>query len=187
MKNIGTKVLETERLILRKANVSDANDMYNNWGSDPLVSKYVTWETHKSVEDSLDFLKFLEESYTKDNTYQWLVVLKEDNTPIGSISAVNVDEKNNTIEIGYCYGRKWWGNGYATEAFKRVISFLFEEVEAETIYARYLLENPASGKVMEKSGLAYEGTLRNRILDKNKVMKDIASYSITKEDYLKNK
>lgn len=185
MKNIGTKVLETERLILRKVTLNDAQDMYNNWGSDPLVSRYVTWETHKSVEDSLEFIKFLEESYTKDNTYQWLVVLKENNTPIGTVGGVRVDEKNNTIEIGYCYGRNYWNKGYATEALKKVITFLFEEVEVETIYARHLTENPASGKVMEKSGLTYEGILRKRILDKEQKMKDIASYSITKEDYFK--
>lgn len=115
--------------------------MYNNWGSAPLVSKYVTWETYKSIQDSIDFLKFIEESYNEDNTYQWLVVLKEDNTTIGTISGVNVNEKHNTVEIGYCYGRKWWG----------------------------------------------KGILRNIILDKDKKMEDIASYSITKEDYLKNK
>jgi ribosomal-protein-alanine N-acetyltransferase len=78
------------------------------------------------------------------------------------------------------------GKGYATEAFKRVIKFLFEEVEVETIYAEHLEANPASGRVMEKCGLTYEGTLRGRILDKiSKKNEDIKSYSITREEYFK--
>lgn len=81
---------------------------------------------------------------------------------------------------------KWWGKGYATEAFKRVIKFLFEEVEVETIYAEHLEANPASGRVMEKCGLTYEGTLRGIILDKiSKKNEDIKSYSITREEYFK--
>lgn len=72
------------------------------------------------------------------------------------------------------------------KAFKRVIKFLFEEVEVETIYAEHLEANPASGRVMEKCGLTYEGTLRCRILDKiSKKNEDIKSYSITREEYFK--
>ena len=99
---------------------------------------------------------------------------------------MGVNPKYNTTEIGYCYGAKWWGKGYATEGFKRVIKFLFEEVEVETIYAEHLEANPASGRVMEKCGLTYEGTLRGRILDKiSKKNEDIKSYRITREEYFK--
>ena len=186
MKNIGTKLLETNRLILRRANLDDASAMFKNWGSDPKVSRYVTWETHKTVADSLRFLVFLCDNYNTDNFYNWIVVEKSTDTPIGTIGVVGVNPKYNTTEIGYCYGAKWWGKGYATEGFKRVIKFLFEEVEVETIYAEHLEANPASGRVMEKCGLTYEGTLRGRILDKiRKKNEDIKSYSITREEYFK--
>lgn len=185
MKNIGTKLLETDRLILRRANLDDASAMFKNWGSDPKVSRYVTWETHKTVEDSLEYIKHLCDGYNTDNFYNWIVVEKSTDTPIGTIGVVDVSTKHSTMEIGYCYGVKWWGNGYATEAFKRVIKFLFEEVEVETIYAEHLEANPASGRVMEKCGLTYEGILRGRILDKiSKKNEDIKSYSITREEYL---
>ena len=132
MKNIGTKLLETDRLILRRANLDDASAMFKNWGSDPKVSRYVTWETHKTVADSLRFLIFLCDNYNTDNFYNWIVVEKSTDTPIGTIGVVGVNPKHSTTEIGYCYGAKWWGKGYATEAFKRVIKFLFEEAEVET-------------------------------------------------------
>lgn len=53
MKKIGTKKLETERLILRKSTLEDAGSMFKNWGSDSLVTRYVTWKTHEAIEDSL--------------------------------------------------------------------------------------------------------------------------------------
>ena len=76
--------------------------------------------------------------------------------------------------------------GYATEALKAVIKFLFEECEAEVIFADHLSNNPASGKVMEKSGMKYEGRLRGRMIDKEGKRNDLLSYSIIKDEYFKN-
>lgn len=186
MKNKGTIKLETERLILRKGKIKDAEQIYENYGRDPLVSKYVVWNQHESIEDAINLMKKWEESYEKSSSYKWLVVEKRSNKIIGSITAVKVDEENKTVALGYCYGSKWWNNGYATEALRRVIKFFFEEVEVETIYANHLTSNIASGKVMEKSGMIFEGTLRNRMIDKitNKPM-GLETYSIIKEDYFK--
>ena len=195
MKNLGTLNLETERLILRKGTLNDAKQIYENYGSDPLVSKYVVWNTHKGIEDAINLLKKWEESYEKLTSYKWVVIEKETNTIIGSITAVKVDENiafvsypliNNTIALGYCYGSNWWNKGYATETLKRVIKFFFEEVKVETIYANHLTSNIASGKVMKNAGMTFEGTLRNRMIDKvsNKPM-GLETYSIIKEDYFK--
>ena len=90
MKKIGTKKLETERLILRKSTLEDADSMFKNWGSDPLVTRYVTWKTHETVEDSLEYLKYIQKEYQEGNTYHWLIVLKENNTPIGTIDVVRI-------------------------------------------------------------------------------------------------
>lgn len=108
MKNIGTIELETNRLLFRKASTSDSKDMFNNWASDKEVTKYLSWDAYEKEENAVSYLKYLEEEYIKDNFYNWIVVSKEDNTPIGTIGAVDIDIKNNTVEIGYCYGRKWW-------------------------------------------------------------------------------
>ena len=186
MKNIGTIELESNRLLFRKASINDSKDMFNNWASDKEVTKYLSWDAYEKEENAVSYLKYLEEEYTKDNFYNWIVVSKEDNTPIGTIGAVDIDIKNNTVEIGYYYGRKWWGKGLATESLKRVIKFFFEEVEVETIYADHIDANPASGKVMEKAGMKYEGIMRKRALNKvTKKQADLIYYSITKEDYFK--
>ena len=93
---------------------------------------------------------------------------------------------NNTVEIGHCYGRSFWNKGYGTEALTRIIKFFFEEVGVETIYAYYVERNSASGKVLEKVGMKYEGILRKRVYDKvTKKQADLISYSITRDDYFK--
>ena len=188
MNNKGTIKLETERLILRKGTKEDSIQVYENYGKDPLVSKYVVWNQHEDVQDAINLMEKWEKSYDELNSYKWLVIEKviekETNTIIGSITAVKVDDINKTIALGYCYGSKWWNKGYATETLKRVIKFFFEEVKVETIYANHLTDNIASGIVMKKAGMKFEGILRNRMIDKNtnKPM-GLETYSITKEDY----
>lgn len=186
MKCKGTIKLETERLLLRKGTLNDARQIYENYGSDPLVSRYVVWDMHTSIKDAEDLMKKWEESYQSKSSYKWVVVEKSENIIIGSITAVKIDEINKTVAIGYSYGSKWWNKGYATEALKRVIKFFFEEVGVETIYANHLSKNIASGRVMEKAGMIFEGTLRNRMIDKvTKKPTSLENYSIIREDYKK--
>lgn len=184
MKNLGTKKLESKRLILRRCKKGDAKQIFDNYGSDPVVSKYVVWDKHNSVEDSQKLVEKWIESYKNKNSYKWVIVDKASNNVIGSISAVKVNTEYKTVEVGYCLGSKWWNKGYATEALKRIIKFFFEEIGVETIYANHLADNPASGKVMQKSKMKHDGTLRNRMIDKNtnKPM-NLEAYSIIKKDY----
>ena len=186
MKNIGTVELESNRLLFRKASTSDSKAMFNNWANDKEVTKYLRWDAYEKEEDTIKFLNYLENSYKEDNFYNWMVIPKEERVPIGTIGAVDIDVNNNTVEIGHCYGRNFWNKGYGTEALTRIIKFFFEEVGVETIYAYYVEGNSASGKVLEKVGMKYEGILRKRVYDKvTKKQVDLISYSITRDDYFK--
>ena len=182
MKHLGTKTLETERLILRKFLQEDAQAMYDNWASDPEVTKYLTWPTHSSVEISAMVAKDWVENSVKADYYQWAIVPKDFGQPIGSISVVDIHEKAEAVEVGYCIGKAWWGKGIVTEAFGSVIRFLFEEVGVQRVGARHDTNNPASGKVMSKCGLRYEGTLRKSDWN-NQGICDAAYYGILKEEY----
>ena len=187
MKFIGTKQIETERLILRKLTVNDAEEAYNNWCSSYNVSKYVMWKKHENVEETKKLFIAWEKEYEDLTTFRWIVELKETNELIGTIDVASKRYLPfGTCEIGYCYGEKFWGKGYGTEALKAVIKYLFEECDAEVIYADFMKNNPGSGKVMEKSGMTFEGYLRSRVLDKDGNRNDLGIYSITKEEYLKN-
>lgn len=180
----GTKVLETERLILRQLVVEDAEKCFSNWMSDPEVTKYLTWQTHKNIEETKSILKYWCSKYEDNDFYQWVIVLKENNEPIGTISVVSTNENIDAAEIGYCIGKRWWRQGYTSEALSRVIAFLFEEVKANSVYASHDIENPNSGKVMRKCGMKYEGTLRQSKRN-NRGIVDACMHSILAEEYFK--
>ena len=90
MKHFGTITLETERLILRRFTIEDAESMFNNWASDDEVTKFLTWPTHRSIEDSKWFINYCLDNYAKLSFYNWAIVLKDSNELIGNISIVNV-------------------------------------------------------------------------------------------------
>ena len=176
--NRGTTKLETERLELDKFSTNDVVSFYDLVGSDTNVTKYVVWNAHKDVDVTKCAVKKWMEGYNNDFTYYWVIRLKDTNEAIGSISCVRVDVKNETCELGYVISSREWNKGIATEALKAIIGYLQEE-GFKTIFAEHLKLNPASGRVMEKAGMTFEGILRNRMIDKNTgKYDDLVSYSI---------
>ena len=182
MKHLGTKELETERLILRRFTINDADNMYKNWASDPEVTKYLMWPRHDSVHISRDILNTWISNYEKEDFYQWAIVPKDLNQPIGTISIVDQDESIKMVHVGYCIGRKWWRQGFTSEALNRLIFFFFEEVKVNRIESRHDPRNLNSGKVMMKCGLKYEGTSRQSDWN-NQGICDASFYGILASDY----
>ena len=162
MEHCGTQRLETDRLILRRYVAEDAAAMYKNWASDDEVTKYLTWPTHSSPEISQKVTEDWVKQYSDKSCYHWAIVLKDNGgDPIGDIAVVKVKEDISMAHIGYCIGRKWWHKGITSEALKAVMDFLFDVAGVNRIEARHDPRNPNSGKVMEKCGMKYEGTLRS--------------------------
>ena len=185
MKHLGTATLETKRLILRKTLESDYEPMFKNWANDERVTRFLNWQPYESAEQLKNtYHQYLLDNQDKLDFYDWKIVLKESGEPIGSIGAVNIREDIEEVEIGYCLGAAWWHTGIMTEAFQRVIKFLFEEVGVNRITAIHDPRNPHSGGVMKKCGLQYEGTSRQaaKILPG---ISDVIRYAILKEDYFK--
>lgn len=161
MKHLGTVTLETERLILRQFVLGDAEAMHRNWAGDPEVTKYLTWPTHKDVEVSRMVLTDWCSNYEKPEYYQWAIAWKDQpDDPFGAIAVVAMAAEAEAVEIGYCIGRAHWGKGVMTESLNAVIDFFFDRVGALRVQARHDPHNPGSGRVMEKCGMKYEGTLR---------------------------
>lgn len=155
MKHKGTKQLETNRLILRQFVIEDYELFYKNWATDERVTRYMTWNPHQNIEETKELVTRWSNSYNKDEFYHWIIVLKENNEPIGSMSVVDINEEKEDVEVGYCISFDNWNKGLATEAFSKVIEYLFNEVEVKCITASHDSRNIASGKVMEKCGLKY--------------------------------
>ena len=185
MNHCGTQTIETERLILRRFEITDAEDMYLNWASSEAVVKYLTWPTHENSDATKALLEEWVKSYKEDNYYQWAIVLKEIDEPIGSISAVGMKESIDMIHIGYCRGDAWWHQGITSESLQAVIGFFFERVGAKRIESRHDPRNPHSGMVMKKCGMQYEGTLRSSDRN-NQGICDASWYAILRDEWKKN-
>ena len=181
----GTKELETERLILRKFKVEDASDMYNNWASNSEVTKYLSWGAHSSVETSKKLIGIWIDSYNNMEHYQWVIELKETGDAIGTISILEINNSDENCEVGYCIGKAFWNKGIMTEALSKVIKFSFSEIGFQRIAARFDVHNLASGRVMEKCNLMYEGTLRKIARDNSGNLVDCKYYSILRDEYYK--
>ena len=179
----GTKILETDRLILRKYELNDAIGMYNNWATDLLTNRYLSWDNHPNLDFTREIVKSWIEKYDNEDEYNWVVELKDTNELIGSISVVHYDKKNSIAEIGYCYGSKFWGKGYASEALRKVIEYLLLEEEIYIVEAKHISGNPASGKVMQKAGMKLDAILRDRRINKyTKERNDLIVYSKKKDE-----
>lgn len=177
----GTNKIETERLILRKIEKDDYEKIFNCWTSDKEVSKYVTWNPHKNKEETKMLTNYWVNDYKNDYTYRWIVIKKDDNEIIGMIDVIHKDIQYMTAEVGYCYGSKYWGKGYATEALKAVIEYLHND-GFPVVYAQHFVSNPASGRVMEKSGMKYEATLKSRVITKDGKREDVNVYTSVEEN-----
>jgi ribosomal-protein-alanine N-acetyltransferase len=110
----GTPQLETERLILRKLNSQDENDIFE-YASDDEVTRFLSWDTYKSIEDSRDYINFMLGRYERDEAGEWGIVLKETNKLIGAIGIIYCDMRHRYAGIGYVLSRKYWGQGIMSE------------------------------------------------------------------------
>ena len=181
----GTRIITTDRLTLRAFKQSDAGDMFKNWANDSEVTRFLTWPPHEHVDVTKEILSIWCGQYEYDNVYNWAIELNDEKEVIGGISVVATSENDLSCEIGYCISRNHWGKGIVTEAFKAVINFLFSEVGMNRIVARHDTNNPASGRVMQKSGLNFEG-ISYAVKSRGEDFYDLANYAIIKEEYLKN-
>lgn len=184
MEHKGTVTIETERLILRRFTVEDAEASFKNWESDEKVTEFLRWQTAKNLSDAEAVITRWVNSYCDNSFYQWAIVPKDLGEPIGTISVVDMDEMAEKLHIGYCIGSRWWRRGYTSEAFSAIIPFLFREVKANRIESQHDPNNPNSGRVMAKCGLKYEATLRQADWS-NKGIVDACMYALLAEDYFR--
>ena len=182
MNHCGTMRLETDRLILRRFQLSDAPDFYRNVTSDPRVNRFLTWKNHESVAQTEELMESFISRYESPQRYCWAITLKDTGEVIGTIAAPTVKERTETVEVTYAIGEKWWGKGIAAEALKKVMEFLFDRVGVNRIEAGHDLNNPNSGKVMEKAGMRREGVLRQAGRN-NQGLFDLVFYAMLKQDH----
>ena len=156
--------IETERLVLRWTQESDAEEIFARYATDPDVVRYLLWKPHKSVEETRAWIRGRVADREAGLTFNWLLLLRESGQILGSIGC-SVDK--HVVQFGYCLGRDAWNKGYATEAAQTLVPLWLSTSGIWRVQAYCDLENVASARVLEKAGLTSEGTLRRYAISPN--------------------
>lgn len=180
MKHKGTITLNTERLKLRRIYETDAQEMFDNYANDERVTKFLSWTPHGNVENTKALLSSWMSNYERLDFYHWAIIYKDNF--VGSISCIDIDEKNEHCELGYCIAYDYWGKGITAEALNAIIKFLFNEVLIHRIMAKHDTENPNSGIVMQKCGMKYEGTMKDYYKRDDGTFGDSKIYGLLKSE-----
>lgn len=150
--------METDRIILRPWHDSDAEALFKH-ASDSDVGPRAGWPPHQSIEESLKIIRTIFHGDTV-----WAIEWKETGEPIGSIGYFKYGESNieigeNDAEIGYWIAKPFWNMGICTEALQLIIEHCFNEKHIDVIWSDFFIDNPASGRVMEKCGFKETGKM----------------------------
>lgn len=158
--------IETERLILRPLTLDDAQAVFE-WAGDERVAKYMIYPCHQDIDVTKAWLESVQEL---ENEYSWGFELKENHRLIGSGSIRFLPEED-CWSFGYNIRYDCWNNGYTTEACKKMIEFARVNHGAKSFCSEHAVENPASGRVMEKCGLVFERYAEYTKLDGSRTFK----------------
>ena len=172
------KTLETERLILRGWRLGDLEDLYE-YAQNPEVGPMAGWEPHSSKEVSLEVLK----CYMHED--RWAIVLKEKGKVIGSVKLAPDENRGKYYAklISFALSADYWGNGYMTEAVRRVVKYVFEEMNIDLLSVFHYPQNIRSKRVIEKCGFQYEGTIKAGTTRYDGQVFDTVVYSMLKSEY----
>lgn len=173
--------IRTERLILRTARMTDAQDLYE-YSADPEVARHVLWTAHTSINQTRNYIRYLIRQYRSGQPSSYVIVFRETGKVIGTIGFMWMKPEDRSAEVGYSLHRGYWNRGIMTEALEAVLALGFLKLNLNRIEAQHETANPASGKVMQHVHMLHEGTLRQRVYNKGRYV-DVELYAILRRDY----
>jgi RimJ/RimL family protein N-acetyltransferase len=157
------EVMDLRRLRLRRPVLSDASALFE-CGNDIEVARYASWPLGTSLSEVAERIAQRAEGWASGAELYWVITLAEEDRPIGAISC-RVEQ--HAAEFGFFIHRAHWRNGYATEAARAIVDWAMSVPTIWRVWATCDVENTGSARVLEKAGLAREGTLRRWIVRPN--------------------
>jgi RimJ/RimL family protein N-acetyltransferase len=157
------EIISLERLRLRRPEFSDAEAIFG-YASDSEVTRYMDWPRCQTLKSIVEALSHRAKEWESGSAFNWLITLPPDDVVIGSVSCAF---KGHSVEYGYLLNRSFWGRGFATEVSKAIVEWALSEPSIWRVWATCDIDNSASSRVLEKSGLAREGILRRSIVRPN--------------------
>jgi len=148
--------IETQRLILQRLKYEDAEEIFYSYATKTEATRFLSWKTHETIEDTRSFLRYAVEGWTWGTDYSYSIRLRESNQFIGSFGVINDKGK---LQFGYVISPSKWRQGYATEAVTKMMDILREQQNVFRIGTFVDAENIASQKVLRRAGLVPEAIL----------------------------
>ncbi|MCL2812646.1 MAG: GNAT family N-acetyltransferase [Clostridia bacterium] len=163
--------------------MADAENMYENWVTDPEVCRFWQWEPHKSISETKALLAGWIEEYTKPDTYHWIIILKRTSQAIGYIYLADIDDERNSVSVHFALSQKYWNQGIMTEACKCILSFAFDALGAEKVHSNHHIRNPACGRVLQNAGMRYIKTAYKQVPECERISGDYCYYEIIRRSF----
>ncbi len=177
-------MLETKRLILRPFYSKDLPDLYD-WASSVNVTRYVNWDRHRTMDDTREFFKIIQELSEKNSLIFMALQHKASAKMVGSVGIFQrSDLSRYTLELGYCLSDQFWGQGIMVEACLGLVDYSFLNMPyLQRVEANCVVENVGSRRVMEKIGMQREGVLRN-FMEKDGQIYNSYMYSVLRNEWM---
>jgi RimJ/RimL family protein N-acetyltransferase len=143
--------------VLRKPEPKDAEAIFRNYTQDPEVTRYLVWTPHRTLQDSAEWIRHCIEAFDAETNLTYVIAEAGTDEAVGMIGAKVTGHQ---AVVGYVLTKRYWGRGIMTQALTALGDELLSRPAVYRVYALHDVDNPASGRVMEKAGMVYEGLLR---------------------------
>jgi RimJ/RimL family protein N-acetyltransferase len=156
--------IESENVVLRRPEPADAKEIFEEYASDPEVTRYLTWRPCSVIDEVSSYLAEQHDSWESGQEYSWVITIAGKGNVVGMLTAAN---GAHGLSIGYVVGKKHWNRGYMTEALSVLVDCAFKNPDVHRIWATCDVENRGSVRVLEKCGFFNEGLLRRWVIHPN--------------------
>lgn len=171
----------TARLALRPLRLEDAGDIFQ-CAHDPEVTRYTTWDAHRTVEDSRMFIEQTIAAYERGENTELAMELKIDKKVIGTCGLIAVSAEHCRGEIAFAMAKEHWGGGLMAEVLKATLAFGYGALQLNRIWAKVDLDNINTIRTLRRAGWQFEGTLRQDVKVRG-TFRNVNMYSLLKTEF----
>lgn len=183
MNHMGTKTIESERLLLRRFHLDDAHAMHQRWAGDYQLNAHMSWRTHDTVRESERVIKNWQVKYAKRKFYHWCVEVKATHAVIGEIYVRRLHKKVDGVELEFCINDAYQLDSLTAEACRIVIHFLFNQVQVKRIECNMPTSDVDKQRFVEALGFQHEGRKRFGVKT-NHGLDDLELYSLLRGEQM---
>ncbi|MGI9479148.1 MAG: GNAT family N-acetyltransferase [Hyphomicrobiaceae bacterium] len=159
------RLLSTSRLVLRKPDFRDAEGLFNAYTSDPEVPYFTSWVVHTTIAETETFVRRCIENWDEKTSFEYIIERKDD--PGNPIGAIGMYPQGHSVNFGYVLAKRFWNRGMTSEALSKLIDWSLRQTSVFRAQAFCDFDNVASARVMEKSGMTFEGVLKRYFVHPN--------------------